>query len=118
LCDLLGDFHPTDPRFAVLLDALNYELGPMVESINQVVDKVSPKFFARVLRPYFEEIDVDGQTYLGPAAAQVPLWLIDEAVWASDRGEPVTKTSCTIRCPTACRDGGISTRGGCISRPW
>jgi monodechloroaminopyrrolnitrin synthase len=88
LCDLLGDFHPTDPRFAVLVDALNYELRPMGESINLVVDKVSSKFFARVLRPYFEEIDVDGQTYLGPAAAQVPLWLIDEAVWASDRSEP------------------------------
>jgi hypothetical protein len=59
----------------------------MVESISSVVDKVSPAFFTRVLRPYFEEIVVDNRTYLGPAAAQVPLWLIDEAVWASDRSE-------------------------------
>lgn len=88
LCHLLGDFHPSEAKFAVLVDALNGELRPMVESINLVVDKVSPTFFARVLRPYFEEIVVDSRAYLGPAAAQVPLWLIDEAVWASDRSEP------------------------------
>jgi hypothetical protein len=56
-----------------------------VDTIELVVTAISPRFFARVLRPYFEGFDVDGRHYLGPAAAQVPLWLIDEAVWASDR---------------------------------
>ena len=88
LCHLLADFEPHDLKFAVLVDALNNELGSMVEAIDLVVEKVSPVFFARILRPYFEEIDLAGRSYLGPAAAQVPLWLIDEAVWASDRSEP------------------------------
>ncbi|PZS31775.1 MAG: monodechloroaminopyrrolnitrin synthase PrnB [Pseudonocardiales bacterium] len=88
LCDLLGELEPTDPKFAILVDALDRELRPMVDSIDLVIDKVSPRFFARTLRPYFEDIEVDGRRYLGPAAAQVPLWLIDEAVWASDRSEP------------------------------
>ncbi|MFI0423446.1 monodechloroaminopyrrolnitrin synthase PrnB family protein [Spongiactinospora sp. 9N601] len=88
LCDLLGAFEPADPKFAVLTDALNGELRWMAESIDLVLAKVSPVFFARILRPYFEEIDVGERTYLGPAAAQVPLWLIDQAIWASDRSEP------------------------------
>jgi hypothetical protein len=88
LCHLLGDFDPADPKFAVLVDALNAEMRWMVDSIDLVLDKVSPVFFARTLRPYFEEIELGDRIYLGPAAAQVPLWLIDEAMWASDRGEP------------------------------
>ncbi|GLZ42518.1 monodechloroaminopyrrolnitrin synthase PrnB family protein [Actinokineospora sp. NBRC 105648] len=88
LVHLLRGIEPTDPKFAVLVDALDRELTPMVTSIDGVLKNVTPKFFATVLRPYFEEIDVAGQTYLGPAAAQVPLWLVDEVVWASDRGAP------------------------------
>ncbi|MGM1063959.1 monodechloroaminopyrrolnitrin synthase PrnB family protein [Saccharothrix sp. Mg75] len=87
LCHLLRDVEPADPKFAVLADALNREMLPMVDSIDLVVRDVGPRFFARVLRPYFEEITVAGRVYLGPAAAQVPLWLVDEAVWASDRGD-------------------------------
>jgi len=87
LCDLLRDLEFADPKFPILVDALNRELRPMVASIDLVVGHVSPRFFARTLRPYFEDVEVGGRSYLGPAAAQVPLWLVDEAVWASDRGE-------------------------------
>ncbi|GIG90428.1 monodechloroaminopyrrolnitrin synthase PrnB family protein [Plantactinospora endophytica] len=87
LCDVLSDTEPTEPRFADLADRLNDRLGAMVESIDLVVRHVSPLFFARDLRPYFEEITVDGRVLLGPAAAQVPLWLADQVVWASDRGD-------------------------------
>lgn len=87
MCHILRDVEPADPKFAVLADALDRELQPMVEAIKLVGEHVSPQFFARTLRPYFEDVEVDGRKYLGPAAAQVPLWLVDEAVWASDRGE-------------------------------
>lgn len=60
----------------------------MVDSIDFTVAQVTPDFFARGLRPYFEEIDVDGRAYLGPAAAQVPLWLVDLTLWQSDRSSP------------------------------
>ena len=88
VCDQLSDTDPADPRFAVLLEELDRRVGSMVESINLVVSSVSPVFFARVLRPYFEDVDVDGQALLGPAAAQVPLWLVDQVLWAADRSEP------------------------------
>jgi monodechloroaminopyrrolnitrin synthase len=87
-CDELSDTPPDDERFAVLLDKITVRLGAMVESIDLVVRNVSPVFFARELRPYFEDITIGGRAYLGPAAAQVPLWLIDEVVWASDLATP------------------------------
>jgi hypothetical protein len=88
LCDLLGEIAPDDPRFAQVVDELTQHLGAMVKSIDLVAKNVSPVFFARTLRAYFEGVMIDGKTYLGPAAAQVPLWLIDQAVWASDGCTP------------------------------
>ncbi|GIJ50364.1 hypothetical protein Val02_72500 [Virgisporangium aliadipatigenens] len=88
LCDELSDTAPGEDRFAPLLDALTTRLGAMVDSIDLVLREVSPVFFARVLRAYFEEVTLDGKVLLGPAAAQVPLWLVDQVIWASDLGSP------------------------------
>ena len=88
VCDQLSDTPPGDPRFAGLLDELDRRVASMVASIDLVVRNVSPVFFARVLRPYFEDVDVAGTALLGPAAAQVPLWLVDQVLWAADRSEP------------------------------
>lgn len=86
LCERLGDLHPAQAGFADLVDEIDDRVTSMVESITRVTAGVDPVFFARTLRPYFEEITLDGELHLGPAAAQVPLWLIDEAIWLSDRG--------------------------------
>ncbi|NED07489.1 DUF1864 family protein [Streptomyces sp. SID6648] len=51
-----------------------------------VLANVSHEFFARELRPYFEDVCLAGRTYMGPAAAHVPLFLIDLLLWASDGG--------------------------------
>ncbi|RLV09858.1 monodechloroaminopyrrolnitrin synthase PrnB [Streptomyces griseocarneus] len=88
LCDMLSRTDPAEQKFAVVLDELTDLMGAMVESIDMVVKEVSPAFFARDLRPYYENVTVGGETYLGPAAAQVPLWLIDLSVWASDHSRP------------------------------
>ncbi|WP_108990314.1 monodechloroaminopyrrolnitrin synthase PrnB family protein [Streptomyces coelicoflavus] len=88
LASRLSDLALEDAKFAQLTDELTGHTETMVQSIDMVVSHVSPEFFARTLRPYFEEITVDGRVLLGPAAAQVPLWLIDQAIWASDRSEP------------------------------
>lgn len=88
ICSVLTEFEPGHPMFAAFVDRLTDHLASMVEAIDVVISGVTPVFFARTLRPYFEEIVVDGSVYLGPAAAQVPLWLIDQAVWAADRGQP------------------------------
>ncbi|CAM5707616.1 hypothetical protein STENM36S_08364 [Streptomyces tendae] len=58
------------------------------------------------------------RSLLGPAAAQVPLWLIDQAVWASDHSEPESRSSCATRCPTACPAGANCTTAGRASPRW
>ncbi|WP_263247817.1 monodechloroaminopyrrolnitrin synthase PrnB family protein [Saccharopolyspora rosea] len=83
-CDELARADPADARFAELVRMIDGHVAAMVESIDLVLGEVGPVFFARTLRPYFEEITFGGVTYLGPAAAQVPLWLVDEAVWLAD----------------------------------
>ncbi|MDN3295962.1 DUF1864 family protein [Streptomyces ficellus] len=87
-CTDLAGLEPYDPGFALALDRTAQHVQSMVDAIDFTVDNVSPGFFARVLRPYFEEIDVAGRDYLGPAAAQVPLWLVDLTVWQCDRPHP------------------------------
>jgi hypothetical protein len=56
----------------------------MVESINFARANVDPVFFARVLRRYFEGITLDGRSYLGPAAAHLPLCMVDHFTWGAD----------------------------------
>ncbi|WP_328536593.1 monodechloroaminopyrrolnitrin synthase PrnB family protein [Streptomyces sp. NBC_00344] len=84
-CEELTGLEPYDPAFAHALDRTDEHVRAMVDSIDHTVAHVSPVYFAQVLRPYFEEIDVGGCGLLGPAAAQVPLWLVDMTLWQSDR---------------------------------
>ncbi|MGR8008194.1 monodechloroaminopyrrolnitrin synthase PrnB family protein [Streptomyces hypolithicus] len=87
-CGALARLEPHDPGFAVALDRTAQHVQSMVDSIDFTVANVSPVFFAQTLRPYFEEVDVAGRNYLGPAAAQVPLWLVDLVLWQSDHSSP------------------------------
>lgn len=87
-CAELARLEPYDPGFALALDRTAQHVQSMVDSIDFTVAHVTPEFFARTLRPYFEEIDVAGRDYLGPAAAQVPLWLVDLTLWQSDHSDP------------------------------
>ncbi|MFF9911541.1 monodechloroaminopyrrolnitrin synthase PrnB family protein [Streptomyces sp. NPDC013457] len=86
-CARLATLEPYDPGFAVALDRTAHHVQSIVDAIDFTVAHVSPEYFALTLRPYFEEIDVDGRDYLGPAAAQVPLWLIDLTLWQCDRSD-------------------------------
>ncbi|MET9801275.1 monodechloroaminopyrrolnitrin synthase PrnB family protein [Streptomyces sp. NPDC006368] len=87
-CTVLARLEPYDPGFALALDRTAQHVQAMVDSIDFTVTNVTPVFFARTLRSYFEEIDVAGRDYLGPAAAQVPLWLVDLTLWQCDRSNP------------------------------
>ncbi|WP_274562164.1 monodechloroaminopyrrolnitrin synthase PrnB family protein [Streptomyces spiramyceticus] len=87
-CAALARLEPHEPGFSLALDRTAKHVQAMVDSIDFTVANVSPVFFAQVLRPYFEEIDVAGRDYLGPAAAQVPLWLIDLTLWQCDHSSP------------------------------
>ncbi|MEU5159754.1 monodechloroaminopyrrolnitrin synthase PrnB family protein [Streptomyces sp. NPDC020875] len=85
-CADLARIEPYDPAFAAVLDRIAEDVSSMVDSIDYTITHVPPVVFATDIRPYFEEIDVDGVDYLGPAAAQVPLWLVDMSLWQCDRG--------------------------------
>ncbi|MET8509119.1 monodechloroaminopyrrolnitrin synthase PrnB family protein [Streptomyces sp. NPDC004787] len=76
-----------EPYEKPLADSLK-ELTPLLGSVDAamagVMSDVSPVFFARTLRPYFEDLAIDGTIFMGPAAAHIPISLIDLALWASD----------------------------------
>jgi monodechloroaminopyrrolnitrin synthase len=86
-CERVIILEPGDPECAVRLDEIAWQLRVMVDAIDRVMAHVSPTFFARGLRPFFEEVTVAGRSYLGPAAATMPIALVDLALWASDHGD-------------------------------
>ncbi|QIQ05047.1 monodechloroaminopyrrolnitrin synthase PrnB family protein [Streptomyces liangshanensis] len=88
LAATLSDTAPDDAQFRRSAEELTAHVERIVTAIDLVVAHVTPEFFALGLRPYFEEITVGDRVLMGPAAAQVPLWLIDQALWASDHSEP------------------------------
>jgi hypothetical protein len=87
-CRRLRAIPPADEAFAALAGQLADDLHGFDEAISRVMAHVRPEFFARGLRPYFEAVRVGGHDYRGPAAAHVPLFLVDLAVWASDHAGP------------------------------
>ncbi|GHG04038.1 hypothetical protein GCM10018791_15050 [Streptomyces zaomyceticus] len=87
-CGRIARLEPYDPGFAAALDRVARRLRAVVDSIDLTVARVSPEYFALTLRPYFEEVEVAGRDYLGPAAAQVPLWPVDLTLWQCDRSDP------------------------------
>jgi hypothetical protein len=81
------DLSVEDPALACYLARAAHGLGTLIEALDSVRHSLPPAFFARTLRPYFEEVSIAGRAYLGPAAAQLPLYLVDELLWASDNTE-------------------------------
>ncbi|MER5208785.1 monodechloroaminopyrrolnitrin synthase PrnB family protein [Streptomyces sp. NPDC002825] len=88
-CARLARLEPYDPGFPAALDRIAGHVRVMVDSIDLTVAQVPPAYFALTLRPYFEEVEIAGRDYLGPAAAQVPLWLVDLTLWQCDRSDTV-----------------------------
>jgi hypothetical protein len=85
LCHDLVDADLRDPQTSRVLEAVGEELRAFDAAITMVIELVTPEFFAQEIRPYYEECRVSGTTYYGPAAAHVPLFLVDTVLWASDR---------------------------------
>jgi len=70
------------------LCALATHVRSFDESMRMLKGRVSPEYFARTMRPYFQPVRVGGRPYAGPAGSQVPLFLVDIVLWAADRGSP------------------------------
>ena len=88
LCVPLTEAALTSPEFLTAMGSFRADLASLDESIELVIDRVSPAFFARELRPYFDEVTIGGQVWRGGAGAGLPVPLLDLTLWASDHGEP------------------------------
>ncbi|MFE0465351.1 monodechloroaminopyrrolnitrin synthase PrnB family protein [Kitasatospora sp. NPDC058965] len=86
----LPGLDPAAPEYAAALTGARTQLAPLIEAIGAVAAQVPPAaFFTARLRPYMQEIRVGGRAYCGPAAAHLPLHLVDQLLWAGDRTDPV-----------------------------
>ncbi|GIJ35925.1 monodechloroaminopyrrolnitrin synthase PrnB family protein [Verrucosispora sp. WMMD703] len=79
---------PAAPVHAERIASLAAHIAVADTVMSGIQASVTPEFFARVLRPFYEDVRVAGHTYMGPAAAHIPIFLIDLLLWASDRGSP------------------------------
>ncbi|WBB53643.1 monodechloroaminopyrrolnitrin synthase PrnB family protein [Verrucosispora sp. WMMD573] len=79
---------PAAPVHAERMASLASHIAVADTVMSGIRTKVTPEFFARMLRPFYEDVRVAGRTYMGPAAAHIPIFLIDLLLWASDRGSP------------------------------
>lgn len=79
---------PEDPAFSVTCQQSAVHLEAMVHAIDLVRSTVTAEYFARVMRPCFEPILVVGKPYFGPAAAHMPLYLVDALLWSADHPDP------------------------------
>ncbi|MBL7498859.1 DUF1864 family protein [Frankia sp. CNm7] len=81
----LAELDPRQPDFAQGAQQLAETLLALEDSIDSVTANVTPEFFALTMRPYFvSKVRVGDGSYVGPAAAHVPVPLIDLQLWASD----------------------------------
>jgi hypothetical protein len=71
------------PAYAKGCDELAAHLHKMVESIVYAYRFISVQVFYDELRPYYEPIRVGGQSYLGPGAVEMPLFVLEHVVWGS-----------------------------------
>ncbi|WP_035845076.1 monodechloroaminopyrrolnitrin synthase PrnB family protein [Kitasatospora azatica] len=85
----LAELDPARPEYAEALVVAAEQFAPLPEVIGAVAERVDPAaFFTARLRPYMEQVRVGGHLYYGPAAAHLPLHLIDQLLWSSDRTDP------------------------------
>ncbi|BCJ27853.1 monodechloroaminopyrrolnitrin synthase PrnB family protein [Actinocatenispora sera] len=84
LCDPLARAELTDPEFLTAMGSFRAHLASLDEAIELVNGRVTPAFFANELRPYFDEVTIDGRVWRGGAGAGLPMPLLDLALWAAD----------------------------------
>jgi hypothetical protein len=84
LADDLAGTEPHDPAFATLLHDLAAELTSLDTAMNLSNEHLEPTWFYTRFLPYTASIVIGGKSYMGPAAAQFPLPVLDVLVWESD----------------------------------
>ncbi len=76
-------------EFAPLVREVASNFEAMVSAIVRVRKAISPEFFTKELRPYFEPKTIGGRIYKAPGGAQMPIILIDQALWGASESNPM-----------------------------
>lgn len=71
----------TNPRFPELMAESSQHLRLMQQAIADVRRAVTPDFFTRKLRPFFDPKTIRGRTYFASGGAQMPVTMIDLILW-------------------------------------
>ncbi|KTC34630.1 MAG: monodechloroaminopyrrolnitrin synthase PrnB family protein [Pseudomonas sp.] len=79
----LFDVPLRSPAFVQGCAELEAYLQKMVESIVYAYRFISPQVFYDELRPFYDPIQVGGQSYLGPGAVEMPLFVLEHVLWGS-----------------------------------
>ena len=86
--DTAQDLSPTDSEFSRMVDFSANNFSAMIVAITKVIICITPEYFTRKLRPYFEPKIIGGRTYLAPGGAQMPIILVDLALWGGRDNNP------------------------------
>lgn len=60
----------------------------MIRAIVEVKKNISPECFTHQLRPFFEPKTIGGVKYFAPGGAQMPVMLLDQALWGAGHTNP------------------------------
>lgn len=83
----LGRDHPTSPSYVRTCRWAARELAIAARAVQGREGRLDPHHFATKLRAYFEPVRINGRSYSGAAAAQAPLYLVDELVYGRGAGD-------------------------------
>ncbi|MFE9500612.1 monodechloroaminopyrrolnitrin synthase PrnB family protein [Streptomyces collinus] len=85
----LMEVEPADPEYSLLCNLAITNLEDVAQCVRTPGSGLDASHFSTDLRPYFEPVNIGGKCYNSAAAAQIPLYLIDQAIWGADIGGPV-----------------------------
>lgn len=71
------DFHQLSKKVSSSLEGL-------IEGVVYARRNVSTLYFAQEMRLYYDPIRLNGETYLGPGAVEMPVFVFDHLFWSAD----------------------------------
>ncbi len=70
-----------DQLYPLIIGEVKNSFSEMIKAMMVVRTKVTPEFFTKKLRPFFEPKVICGRKYFAPGGAQMPITVIDLMLW-------------------------------------
>jgi hypothetical protein len=81
-----------DSAFAATCEEVEEDLSILVEMTIVAMRTVSPALFGSQLRLYYDGITVAGNSYMGPGAVEMPVFVVDHLLWSSQTDSKTHQT--------------------------